>query len=45
MFGHQNPWIRIGFQHKMLDPDPYPYQINTDPQPWKEEMKTWEIRQ
>jgi hypothetical protein len=32
--GHQNPWIRIGIQPKMLDPDPYPYQMNTDPQLW-----------
>ncbi len=31
IFGHQNPWIRIGIQPKMLDPDPY--QMNTDPQP------------
>jgi hypothetical protein len=26
-------WIRIDIQPKMLDPDPY--QMNTDPQPWK----------
>ncbi len=32
-FGHQNPRIRIGIHLKMLDPDPNPYQINTDPQP------------
>jgi hypothetical protein len=25
------PWIRIGFQPKMLAPDPY--QMNTDPKP------------
>jgi hypothetical protein len=24
-------WIRIGSQPKMLDPDPDPYQMNTDP--------------
>jgi hypothetical protein len=41
IFGHQNPgsgldpdWIQIGIQPKMLDPDPDPYQMNTDPQPW-----------
>jgi hypothetical protein len=28
-------WIRIGNQLKMLDPDPDPYQTNTDPLPWK----------
>jgi hypothetical protein len=26
-------WIRIGILPKMLDPDPDPYQINTDPKP------------
>jgi hypothetical protein len=31
-FGHQNPWIRISIQPKMLDPDPH--QMNTDPQHW-----------
>ncbi len=25
-------WIRIGVQHKMLDPDPD--EMNADPQPW-----------
>jgi hypothetical protein len=31
-------WIRIriwiAIQPKMLDPDPDPYKMNTDPQPW-----------
>jgi hypothetical protein len=26
--------LGIGIQPKMLDPDPDPYQMNTDPQPW-----------
>jgi hypothetical protein len=26
------PWILIGIQHKMLDPDPD--EMNADPQPW-----------
>jgi hypothetical protein len=33
---HQNPdWIRIwiSIQPKMLNPDPVPYQMNTDPKP------------
>ncbi len=28
------PWIRIGIQPKMLDPDPDPCQMNTDPKQW-----------
>ncbi len=31
------PCIRIGIQPKMLDPDPY--QMNTDPKPWSEEIR------
>jgi hypothetical protein len=31
IFGHQNLWIRMGIQPKMLDPDPY--QMNADTQP------------
>jgi hypothetical protein len=31
-WSHQNPWIRIGIQPKMLDPDPF--QMNTNPRPW-----------
>ena len=27
-------WIQIRIQPKMLDLDPDPYQMNTDPQPW-----------
>ncbi len=33
IFGQQNPWIRIGVQPEMLDPDTDPSQMNTDPQP------------
>jgi hypothetical protein len=31
-----NPWnrIRIGIQPKMMDPDPDPCQMNTDPKQW-----------
>ncbi len=34
-FSSKKIWIRIqtGIRHKMLDPDPYPYQMNTDPKP------------
>ncbi len=34
-------WIRIrlGIKPKMLDPYPYQYHMNTDPQPWKKEEK------
>jgi hypothetical protein len=30
------PWIRIGIQPKMLDPDPD--EMNADPQPWRKEL-------
>ncbi len=35
-FWSLKPWIRIriGVHPKMLDPDPDPEKINTDPQPW-----------
>ncbi len=32
ILGHQNLWIRTGIQPKMLDLDPDPYQMKTDPQ-------------
>jgi hypothetical protein len=32
-FGSLKPWIRIGIQPKMLDPDPDPDEMNADPQP------------
>ncbi len=32
-FRPSKPWIRIGIQPKMLDPDSYPYQMNKDPKP------------
>jgi hypothetical protein len=30
-------WIRIRIQPKMLDPDPDPYEMNTDPPPCLQE--------
>ncbi len=36
-FFQKNPgpyWIRLRIGPKMLDPDPYPYQMNKDPKPW-----------
>ncbi len=32
-FFSSKPWIRIGIQPRMWDPDPYPYQMNTYSQP------------
>ncbi len=34
IFWSSKPQIRIGFQPKMLDSDPVPYQTNTDPKYW-----------
>jgi hypothetical protein len=36
-FRSLKPWIRIGIQPKMLDPDPD--EMNADPQPWLKEQR------